>query len=71
MPDENLPPAGPIATAIPTMYINVTVNGQGTVYDVESARALHLELGLALAVLDAPPAPPAPPPLAPVPPSGI
>lgn len=37
------------ATARPTTYIEVTLaNGQGYAYDLETATALHNELGLAL-----------------------
>lgn len=56
-------PQQPLAAARPTMMIEVAVSGiQGTqLYNVQTARELHHELGLALASLEAPASDPADP----------
>ena len=48
----------PIATAVPTLYIDVTVNGQKVIYDLESANALYEALGNALMAMKGPAEPP-------------
>ena len=42
----------PIAIASPNVYIDVWLNGQKTVYSVETAQALYEQLGVALNALD-------------------
>ena len=44
----------PDISARPKMYIDVVMNNQKQIFDVDSARKLHEELGLALAALDGP-----------------
>ena len=39
--------------AVPNIYIDVILNGQKQVYDIEMARELHRELGIALQSLEA------------------
>lgn len=50
-PEQN---PGPSAAVVPTLYLNVTVNGQTTVYDVASAELLLKELSVALKGLKPP-----------------
>jgi len=59
MPIERKQPEQRRAIARPAVYIDVTLaSGQKTVYDVETAKELHAELGAVLESLLNPPPPP-------------